>query len=61
VARGPHTKVAIRIAALQEGWHLRFVQSPKDSLELLGRSPVNILVYDLESDQGDWQNYVKRA
>ena len=54
VTHGPHTKVAIRIAALQEGWQLTFVQSPKDALELLGRIPVDILVYDWESNERDW-------
>ena len=54
VAHGPHTKGVIRIAALREGWHFRFAQSSQNALELLGRSPVNILVYDLESHQEDW-------
>ena len=54
VTHGPHTKVAIRIAALQEGWQLTFVQSPKDALKLLGRIPINILICDLESNEGDW-------
>jgi hypothetical protein len=54
VTHGPHTRVAIRIAALREGWQLRFVQSPKDALELLGRIPVDILVYDWGSDKRDW-------
>ena len=54
ITHGPHTKVAIRIAALQEGWQLRFVQSAKDAVELLGRVPVDILVYDRESDERDW-------
>ena len=54
ITHGPHTKVAIRIAALQEGWQLRFVHSAKDAVELLGRVPVDILVYDRESDERDW-------
>jgi hypothetical protein len=54
VTHGPHTKVAIRMAALHESWQLTFVQSPKDALELLGRIPVDILVYDWESNESDW-------
>jgi hypothetical protein len=54
LTHSPHTKVAIRIAAIREGWQLRFIQSAKDALELLGRIPVDILVYDRESDEGDW-------
>jgi hypothetical protein len=55
VTHGPHTKVVIRTAALREGWQLRFVQSSKDALELIGRIPVDILVYDdCESDKKDW-------
>ncbi len=54
ITHGPHTKVAIRIAALREGWQLRFVQSAKDAVELFGRIPVDILVYDRESDERDW-------
>jgi hypothetical protein len=54
LTHSPHTKVAIRIAAFREGWQLRFVQSPKDALELLGRLPVDILIYDWESHEQDW-------
>ena len=54
VTHSPDTKAAIRIAALQEGWQLEVVQSARNAQELLGRLPVNILVYDLESDKGDW-------
>ena len=54
VTQGPHTKVVIRTAALREGWQLRFVQSSKDALELIGRIPVDIMVYDCESDKRDW-------
>ena len=61
VAHGPHTKSTIRIAALQEGWHLRFVQSPQDALELVGRFPVNFLVYDLESSGGSWHRLCERC
>ena len=55
LTHGPHTKVTIRIAALREGWQLMFVQSLKDALELLRRIPVDILVYDWESDERDWR------
>ena len=55
VTHGPHTKVVIRTTALREGWQLRFVQSSKDALELIGRMPVDILVYDCESDNRDWR------
>jgi hypothetical protein len=55
VTHGPHTKVTIRIAALREGWQLMFVHSLKDALELLRRIPVDILVYDWESDERDWR------
>jgi len=65
LTHSPHTKVAIRIAALREGWQLRFVQSAKDAVELLGRVPIDILVYDRESDERDWhrlcENSVKRG
>src|SRR5579864_1070861 len=54
VTPGPHTKVAIRMAALRESWQLTFIQSPKDALELLGRISVDILIYDLESNERDW-------
>jgi AmiR/NasT family two-component response regulator len=59
VTHDPRTKVAIRIAALHEGWQLTFVQSPKDAVELLGRIPVDIFVYDWESDERDWHKLCK--
>lgn len=35
-----------------------FVQSLKDALDLLRRMPVDILVYDWESDEKDWRKFV---
>jgi DNA-binding response OmpR family regulator len=55
VTHDPHTKVTIHIAALRDGWKFTFVQSLKDALELLRRIPVDILVYDWESDEKDWR------
>jgi DNA-binding response OmpR family regulator len=61
VTHGPHTRVTIRIAALREGWQLMFVHSLKDALELLRRIPVDILVYDWESDEKEWRKLCERC
>lgn len=55
ITSGPHTKVALRMAALHEEWHLLFAPSLKDALKLLRNGAVDVLVYDYNSGEGDWR------
>jgi hypothetical protein len=55
IARGPHTKAALRTIALHEDWHLLLAFSSEDARKLLGRFAVDILVYDYDSGGGNWR------
>ena len=55
ITSGPNSKVALRMAALQEEWHLLFAPSPKDALKLLRSGAVDVLVYDYNSGEEDWR------
>lgn len=55
ISSGPHTKAALRTAALHEDWHLLLAFSSEDARELLRRLEVDILVYDYDTGGGDWR------
>lgn len=55
ISSGPHTKAALRTAALHEDWHLLLAFSSEDARKLLRRLAVDILVYDYDTGGGDWR------
>src|SRR5579863_4771381 len=61
MSSGPHTKAALRTAALHKGWHLLLAFSPEDARKLLRSFAVDILVYDYDSGGGDWRKLCREC
>jgi hypothetical protein len=55
LAHGIQTKSAVLTASLRQGWDLRFLLSSREALSLLCTSPLEMLVYDWDSRDGDWR------
>jgi len=55
MAHGSHTVTTLMIAAFHENWNIRFAPSSADAMALLRKAPSAALVYDWDSQEGDWR------